>query len=174
MLDRIDPDVVAQEALRTAFGQAELPTTITAVLAVRDQLSDTARREHRTARRQLAVSRLGGPSPTALVDRPTGGWGAGRRSVRRAVADGDGAVTGRAWLVLVSAVAVLAVVVTTVLLLDWRADRQEAQRLEEARARKAAVCEELRQKIEEARRTPSGRYVLENSGTELQYLRACS
>ncbi len=68
VLDRIDPDAVAEEALRTAFGQAELPTTITAVLAVRDQLSDTARREHRTARRQLAVSRLGGPSPTALVE----------------------------------------------------------------------------------------------------------
>jgi len=59
VLDQLDPDAVASDALRTAFGRYPLPAAIAAVLTVRDRLRRSTPGD-RPGVRQLAMARHAG------------------------------------------------------------------------------------------------------------------
>lgn len=69
VLDQLDPDAVASDALRTAFGRYPLPAAIAAVLTVRDRLRRSAPGD-RPGVRQLAMARHAGEPRPAQEARP--------------------------------------------------------------------------------------------------------
>ena len=69
VLDQLDPDAVASDALRTAFGRYPLPAAIAAVLTVRHRLRQAAPGD-RPGIRQLAMARHAGEPRPAGEARP--------------------------------------------------------------------------------------------------------
>ena len=79
VLDRLDPESVAAEALRTAYGKADLPLTIAASLSAQHMLSAITP-EDRSMTRSVVMACLGsGESPFVRGDEGQRAWARLRR-----------------------------------------------------------------------------------------------